>query len=333
MNRPFAPSPLLSIDGLRVDYAVRGGRARVLRGVDVEVSRGETLAVVGESGCGKSTLGRAAMRLVDPVAGRIRWGGTDVTDLPPSRLRPLRRRLQVVFQDSHGALDPRMTVGDQVAEALIVHGLALRCELSARVAALLGQAGLPSELRQRLPSELSGGQRQRACLARALAVEPELLILDEPVSALDVSVQAQVMNLLAELQRERGLAYVFITHDLRLVRHLADRVAVFYFGRIVEEAPVGELFARPRHPYTRLLLASLSEMRAGEPSPEPGVEAALPSPLAPPRGCPFQPRCPAAFDRCAREEPDLVRLGAGGARAACFSAERDEAGGAAPVTP
>ncbi|HUB08468.1 MAG TPA: oligopeptide/dipeptide ABC transporter ATP-binding protein [Myxococcales bacterium] len=318
------PAPSLRVEGLHVSHRV-GGRRRLhaLRGVDVSVWPGETLAVVGESGCGKSSFARAALRLIDPAAGRIHWGDREVTALGQAALRPLRRRVQLVFQDSLGALDPRMTAGEQIAEALAIHGLAEPAAVTARIAALLEQVGLAPELQHRRSQALSGGQRQRVGLARALAVDPELLILDEPVSALDVSVQSQVLNLLVELQRRRGLGYVFISHDLRLVRFLADRVAVFYFGRIVEEAGTTELFARPRHPYTRLLLASQPSLHEAT-EPEPLPEAPPPSPFEPPRGCPFRSRCPLAFERCAIEEPELVPLGA--SRAACFAAEHDARG-------
>ncbi len=320
-------TPILQLEALRVDYRVRSSRGpatlTAVRGVDLSVGRGEALALVGESGSGKSTLGRAALRRLEPTEGRVILDGVDVTRLSQAGLRPLRRRAQLIFQDPYASLDPRMTVGQQIAEALWIHRLTRRGGLRRRVGELLEQVGLAADVADRFPNALSGGQRQRLGIARALAVEPELLILDEPVSALDVSIQAQIINLLADLKARRQLSYLFITHDLRLVHHLADRVAVLYLGRVVEEGPCGEIFASARHPYTRLLLGALPSLTGRAPSPVPEVEP--PSPFEPPSGCAFHPRCPLAFDRCRSEAPRLVALGSSGARAACFVAERDEA--------
>lgn len=319
-------TPVLELEALRVEYRVRSssGRATLtaVRDVDLSVGRGETVALVGESGSGKSTIGRAALRLLEPVRGRVRLDGADVTHLSRAELRPLRRRAQLVFQDPYASLDPRMAVGQQLAEAVWIHRLVRRVDLPSRVAELLEQVGLAAEVRDRFPNALSGGQRQRVGIARALAVEPDLLILDEPVSALDVSIQAQIVNLLVELQQRKQLSYLFITHDLRLVRHLADRVVVLYLGRVVEEGSTAELFAAPRHPYTRLLLSSLPSLAPATRSPAPDADP--PSPFEPPIGCAFHPRCPLAFERCRTETPRLVALGVAGTRVACFAAERDE---------
>ena len=309
---------LLEASGLAKHFAARGGAVRAVDGVDLTIAAGETLALVGESGSGKSTLGRLLLRLIEPSAGSIRLDGRNITGLGPRALRALRREIQFVFQDPYGSLNPRMTVGAMLAEPLRLHGLADRRNVGAKVAALLDQVGLPPEHARRFPHEFSGGQRQRIGIARALAVEPRLIVCDEPVSALDVSIQAQIVNLLQTLQRQRGLAYLFIAHDLAVVRHIADRVAVMYLGRIVETAPAARLFAAPRHPYTRALLSAV-------PVPDPSarqIRTALagepPSPLALPTGCRFHPRCPHAVERCRREDPVLADDGAGHGTACWF---------------
>jgi oligopeptide/dipeptide ABC transporter ATP-binding protein len=318
-----APSePLLRVRDLRKWYPLRAGlfgrpRAfvRAVDGVSFDVAPGETLALVGESGCGKTTVGRAVLRLVEPTGGSVHFAGHDVLALRRPELRRLRRQMQLVFQDPYASLNPRMTVGAIVGEALYVHGIARGSELEDRVAAVLARVGLSPDHRRRYPHEFSGGQRQRIGIARALALEPRLLVCDEAVSALDVSIQAQILNLLAELQQELALAYLFISHDLAVVEHLADRVAVMYLGRIVESAPAADLFADPRHPYTRALLAA-------NPVPDPdaaaapiAVEGEVPSALAPPTGCPFHPRCPFAFEPCPTVEPRLAPPVAGRAAA------------------
>ncbi len=339
--------PLLRVRDLHVGFPVRRGllgrevaRVRAVDGVSFEIARGATLGLVGESGSGKSTTARAILRLVEPSAGSIRLGETELRSLGGRALRRERRRMQMVFQDPYASLDPRMTVFDAIAEPLRVHARLSRAELERRVAELANQTGLDASFLRRYPHEMSGGQRQRVGIARAVALRPELVVLDEPVSALDVSVQAQILNLLAELQAELGLSYLFVAHDLAVVRHLADEVAVMYLGRIVEHAPVDELFEDPRHPYTRALLSAV-------PVPDPVVERSrkrvvlegeVPSPLAPPSGCSFHPRCPEVIVRCRRERPPLVALGrsprepapgvgAGGARrVACWVATADEPG-------
>ncbi|WP_052664943.1 ABC transporter ATP-binding protein [Nitriliruptor alkaliphilus] len=293
---------------------------RAVDGVSLTVHRGETVGLVGESGCGKSTLGLAALRLVEPTGGRVVFGGQDVTLMPPAELRRLRRRAGMVFQDPYASLDPRRSVGDAVAEALDIHDLHAGHEARRRrVGDLLERVGLHPDVVDRYPHEFSGGQRQRIGIARALAGEPDFLVLDEPIAALDVSIQAQVMNLLGELQRDLGLAYLFIAHDLAAVQHLADRTAVMYLGRIVEVAESDRLAADPQHPYSRALLSAI-------PVPDPGRERTrervrlvgdVPSPIDPPSGCRFRTRCPEVFDTCDRIDPALQEVG-GRHLAACL---------------
>ena len=322
---------LLEVRGLCKEFPVRRGllgralgTVRAVDGVDLDVRRGECLALVGESGSGKTTAARCALRLVEPTAGSVRFGGEDLLALGPRELRSRRRRFQMVFQDPHGSLNPRQRVGWAVGEPLEIHEALGRAERQERVRELLGTVGLSADLDRRWPHELSGGQRQRVGIARALAAGPELLAADEPVSALDVSIRGQVLNLLSDLQARLGLALLFIAHDMAAVEHLADRVAVLYLGRIVELAPKPDLFLRPLHPYTVCLLSAV-------PRPEPGrrrgqgrerivLQGDPPSPLAPPPGCPFHPRCPIARQRCAEERPPLAQVGgaAPGHLAACF---------------
>ena len=294
----------------------KGAALHAVSGVDLAVYEGETLALVGESGCGKSTLGRLLLGLLPPTQGQVFFDGQDLAALPPARLRALRRQMQLVFQDTAAALNPRWTVGQSLAEPLRIHNLCPRGEYAARGAALLTQVGLAPDLLDRYPHQLSGGQRQRVGLARALALSPRLVVCDEPVSALDVSVQAQLLNLLADLQASQGLTYVLISHDLGVVRHSADRVCVMFLGRVCEVGPTQALFSAPRHPYTKFLLDSVPRpdpTRRGESGPP--LAGEIPSPVHPPSGCRFRTRCPYAQDICAQTVPPLT--GAGDHQAAC----------------
>lgn len=298
MSSPGAPSPLLEVRGLTKHFPIRSGVLQRVTGavkavdnVSFDIARGETLALVGESGCGKTTTGRTLLRLVEPTAGSVRFDGTDVMALRGEALRRMRRHMQIVFQDPYGSLNPRMTVGDTIREGLIVHRLAEGSEADNRVARLLDEVGLRPEFASRLPHEFSGGQRQRIGIARALAVEPSFVVCDEPVSALDVSVQAQVVNLLRDLQRDRGLSYLFIAHDLAVVSHMADRVAVMYLGRIVELAARSQLFTGARMPYTQALLSAVPVPEPGAPRRRILLQGDPPSPVNPPSGCVFHPRC------------------------------------------
>jgi peptide/nickel transport system ATP-binding protein len=320
---------LLEVKDLRTWFPVRGGawgrvRAQVkaVDGVSFEVRRGETLGLVGESGCGKSTLGRSVLRLIEPTAGSLRFDGQELLGKSPSQMRALRRRMQLIFQDPYASLNPRMKVRELVGEGLVIHGLAKGAALEAKVGALLAKMGLPSDAADRYPHEFSGGQRQRIGIARALALEPELIVADEPISALDVSIQAQIVNLLIDLQKELGLTYLFIAHDLKIVEYISDRVAVMYLGRIVELAKAADLYKSPKHPYTRALLSAV-------PVPDPDhrreriiLEGDVPSPMNPPSGCPFHPRCPYAMDRCRKEVPPAYDLG-DGHTSACFLVEEE----------
>lgn len=313
--------PLLQVRDLKVHFAVRRGllqrtvgTVKAVDGVSFDVAKGTTLGLVGESGCGKSTTGRALLRLVPPTSGSVSLGGIDLGALSAGDLRKHRRRMQMIFQDPYASLDPRMTILDIVAEPLGIHGLVKTPrERLEKVAHLMQTVGLEPSYMRRYPHEFSGGQRQRIGIARAISLSPELVIADEPVSALDVSIQAQIVNLLAQLQNDLGLTYVFIAHDLAVVRHLSREIAVMYLGRIVERAPAEELFARPEHPYTQALLSAI-------PIPDPKIERKrkrlvlvgdVPSPLDPPSGCHFHTRCPYLIDRCRVEAPALIERGAG----------------------
>ncbi len=294
---------------------------RALTGVSLDVRRGETLGIVGESGCGKSTLARCLVRLYEADSGSLEYDGVDVLGLRGANLRRYNRRVQMVFQDPFSSLNPRLTVYQTLSEALLVHRLRTPAQVPERIRELLELVGLPLEAQHRLPHEFSGGQRQRIGIARALSVEPETLIADELVSALDVSVQAQVVNLLLELQERLHLTVLFVAHDLRLVRHISHRVAVMYLGRVVELADTERLFSDPQHPYTRALLAAAPDLDPSRKSVIEAVRGELPSPLAPPPGCAFHPRCPQAFERCRVEIPRLEPRGATGQLSACHLLE------------
>jgi oligopeptide transport system ATP-binding protein len=313
---PTEKRPLLEVKDLVKHYAVRGGvlRRRVgtvhaVDGVSFSLGSGETLGLVGESGCGKTTVARTVMRLVEPSSGSINLNGTDIAHLGKSALRPHRRSIQIVFQDPFASLNPRMTAGDIVGEPLSVHGLASGNEKRERVAELFAQVGLRADQMKNYPHQFSGGQRQRICIARALSLEPKLIVCDEPVSALDVSIQAQVINLLIDLQRKHDFSYLFIAHDLAVVAHISHRVAVMYLGRIVEIADKRELFAHPRHPYTQALLASVPVANPRAKRLAPMIDGDVPSPINPPSGCAFHTRCRYAIDRCKVERPVLADSG------------------------
>lgn len=310
------PTILAEARGLSKDFPVKGKKGALLHGVsqvDLQVYEGETLALVGESGCGKSTLGRLLLGLIPPTEGQVLFGGQDLAQCAPKELRALRRQMQMVFQDTAAALNPRWDVGEILAEPLRIHKLCPPGEYTARAEALLERVGLPRHLLGRYPHELSGGQRQRVGIARALAVEPRLVVCDEPVSALDVSVQAQMLNLLLDLQADEGLTYVLVSHDLSVVRHSAGRVCVMFLGRVCEIGPTEEVFTAPRHPYTKLLLAAVPRpdpTRRNENGPP--LVGEIPSPVTPPSGCRFRTRCPYAQARCAQEVPKLQTEGARG---------------------
>jgi oligopeptide transport system ATP-binding protein len=311
--------PLLEVNEVRTHFPVergvvfrrRVGTVKAVDGVSLKLARGEVLGLVGESGCGKSTLGRTILQLIPATEGSVLFAGRNLSGLPRQELRAARAGFQMVFQDPYASLNPRMTVFDALAEAMQAHRPVPPAELAGEVAALLNRVGLAARFSRKYPHEFSGGQRQRIAIARALAVKPQLIVADEPVSALDVSIQAQIINLLAQLRREMGLTLIFISHDLSVVKHVSDRIAVMYLGRIVELGPAAEVCERPRHPYTRALVSAV-------PLPDPERERARhriilagdpPSPLNPPSGCAFHPRCPHAIAACGQQLPTFERVG------------------------
>ncbi len=335
--------PLVELENVKKYFPVRSGllqretaRVHAVDDVTLTIYRGETLGLVGESGCGKSTLGRTIVRLLEPTDGTIRFEGAEITKLGRRRLRPLRSEMQIVFQDPYASLNPRKRIGAIVGDPLRIHGIGTRHDRQSRVQDLLRTVGLAPEHYNRFPHEFSGGQRQRIGVARALALRPKLIVADEPVSALDVSIQAQIVNLFESLQDEFGLTYVFIAHDLNVVRHVSDRVAVMYLGSLVEISPADELYAKPLHPYTMSLLEAV-------PIPDPDVEAKrksvvipgeLPSPVNPPSGCRFHTRCPYRQPtKCHDEVPPLRPFGDTGHMAACHWVEEIQAGQITPHTP
>ena len=332
----MSEEPLLEARNLKKHFPIRSGlwsrvqgHVKAVDGVSFELYSGETLGVVGESGCGKTTLGRLLLRLIQATEGEVLYEGQDILGLDAKAMRARRRQMQIIFQDPYSSLNPRMTVGAIIGEALKIHRLAKGRALTARVGELLGMVGLPAHFARRYPHEFSGGQRQRIGIARALAVEPQFIVADEPVSALDVSIQAQIINLLQDLQKELGLSYLFIAHDLSVVRHICDRVAVMYLGKIVELAARSTLYAHPSHPYTRALLSAV-------PVPDPGkkkqrviLEGDVPNPADAPPGCPFHTRCPERQEVCSRIVPELLEIEEGH-RVACllrYPAERKAAMG------
>ena len=327
MQKSLTQEPLLRVTDLKKDFSVKGGllsreiaQVHAVDSVSFSVNRGETLGLVGESGCGKSTTARCVLRLIEPTAGEIIFNGQDVRSLGGNDLRAMRRNIQIVFQDPFASLNPRMTIGAILGEAFIIHKLASSAsERDDRAASLLVKVGLKAEHLRRYPHEFSGGQRQRIVIARALAVEPKFIVCDEPVSALDVSIQAQVINLLEDLQSELNLTYLFVAHDLSVVEHISDRVAVMYLGRIVELASANDLYRNPQHPYTQALLSAV-------PVPDPKVkrkrirlQGDVPSPMNPPSGCHFHTRCPVAEPRC-RETAPALKQGSDGHFVACHLA-------------
>ncbi len=311
-------TPVLEVRKLVKRFPVRRGLFRrtvaqvhAVDDVSFDIGQGETLSLVGESGSGKTTTGRCVLRLVEPTSGEIRFEGQDLLSLDQSSLRKLRRKTQVIFQDPYSSLNPRMRVRSIVAEPLVIHRVGTRQERAERTAELLTMVGLDPQVGSRYPHEFSGGQRQRIGIARALALNPRFIVADEPVSSLDVSIQAQILNLLVDLQEKLNLSYLFIAHDLRIVEHISDRVAVMYLGKLVELAPTAELYRIPQHPYTKALLASVPEPDPQKAKTVPLVQGDPPTPLNPPSGCRFHPRCPVAVERCRGEEPPLVDTGGG----------------------
>jgi oligopeptide/dipeptide ABC transporter ATP-binding protein len=327
LSRAWTTSePLLSVADLKVWFPIATGLMQrttgyvhAVDGVDLDVRAGETVGLVGESGCGKSTMGRAVIRLLQPTEGTIKFKGADISHIRGEKLRALRRDMAMIFQDPYASLDPRQTVGDIIGEPIDIHGLAKGKERQDRIRELLRVVGMNPRYADRYPHEFSGGQRQRIGIARALAVEPTFIVCDEPISALDVSIQAQIINLLENLQSKFNLTYLFIAHDLSVVKHISNRIAVMYLGKIMEIAPAGQLYRHPRHPYTGSLMSAI-------PIPDPAIElhrervilqGDVPSPVNPPSGCRFRTRCPRAREHCAEEVPPLEAFGAE-QRAACF---------------
>jgi len=318
----MSTQPLLTVNGLAKEFSIKASKKKVkaVDGVSFTLNAGETLGVVGESGSGKSTLGRLVLRLLEPTAGDITFDGQKISDLNPKDLRSARREMQMIFQDPFASLDPRMTIEDLIREPLDIHKIGSESERSDAVKRIIGHVGLTEDALTRYPHEFSGGQRQRISIARAIITRPKLIVADEPVSALDVSIQSQILNLMLDLRREMNLTYIFISHDLSVIQHIADKVAVMYLGKIVEFATVEEIFARPQHPYTKALISAVPQINPQDRTNRTVLLGDIPSPAAQPSGCHFHPRCPIAQPQCSQLEPELRAITAPDHQVSCHLA-------------